>query len=70
MDGDVVDEIKIELIVQRRVYCGGRIDSEKRITVGRGTHDSLGSNIAGGTWPVLDDKCLTEPLGQRLTDQA
>jgi hypothetical protein len=30
-------------------------------------HYHLGADIAACTWPVLDDECLAEPLGEPLT---
>jgi hypothetical protein len=33
-------------------------------------HDRLSSEIAGGARPVLNNKWLTKPLRQPLTDQA
>src|SRR5215468_1183361 len=67
---DVADEIEIELVVERRVDRVESTDQEQRVTVGRGTHDRLGGDIAAGSRTVLDDERLTEPLRQPLTYQA
>src|SRR5262245_56513414 len=67
---DVVDEIEAETTLVE--LCIDRVDrshEEERIAIGRRTHDRLGSNIAGGTRPVLDDERLPKPLRQRLTNQ-
>src|SRR5260370_42137613 len=34
------------------------------------SHDCFGADIAAGSWTVLDDKCLTEPLRQPLCHEA
>jgi len=39
--------------------------SARRLPGGR-VHDCLGSNVAAGARPALDDELLTEPLGQPL----
>src|SRR5262245_6676156 len=65
---NVSDEIEIELVVDRRV---GRVRStteEKRVSVGRRTHDRLGPDIIPGTRSVLDDEWLAETLRQPLAD--
>src|SRR5262249_30641977 len=66
---DVADEIEIELVVERRVGRVERTDQEKRVAVGRGTHDRLGTDVAAATRPVIDNKLLAEPLRQPLADQ-
>src|SRR5262249_56736006 len=48
--------------------CDGGHEQE-RVATGRSAHDGLGSNMAGGTRPVLDDERLPKPLRQRLTNQ-
>ena len=45
------------------------VDQEQRVAVGRSAHDRLGGDIAAGTWPVLDDELLAEPLRQPLAHQ-
>src|SRR6266487_256059 len=59
---DVTDEIEIELVVERRVDRVERTGQEKRVAVGRGTHDRLGADIAAATRPVVDNELLAEPL--------
>jgi len=59
---NVTDEIEIELVVERRVGRVERTDQEKRVAVGRGTHDRLGTDVAAATRPVIDNKLLAEPL--------
>src|SRR5262245_49857928 len=67
---DVADEIEIEVVVERRVDRVRRSRQEERVAVRRRLHDRLGTDIAAGTRPVLDDELLAEPLGQPMTDQA
>src|SRR5262249_14668097 len=67
---DVADEIEIEVVVERRVARVESTDQEQRVTVGRGTHDCLGCDVAAGSRTVVDDERLTEPLRQPLTYQA
>ena len=66
-----MDEIEAETTLVE--LCIDRVDrshEEERIAIGRRTHDRLGSNIAGGTRPVLDYERLPKPLRQRLTNQS
>jgi hypothetical protein len=66
----VAEQAEIQLVIKRRVDgigCRGQVN---RIAVGRRTHDRLGTDIAGGAGPVLDDELLTEPLRQPRTQQA
>jgi hypothetical protein len=51
-----VDEVEIELVVERRIDCVRRSDMEKRVAIGRRLGDDLGSDIAARTWPVLDNE--------------
>src|SRR5205807_1146468 len=59
---DVADEIETELVVERRVDRIRRLDHQERIAVGGRAHDSLGADIAGYAWPILDDEWLAHPL--------
>ena len=59
---DVAEEIEIELVIES---CAGRVaavDQEERVAIRWRAHDGLGSDIAGGTCPVLDDERLPESL--------
>jgi len=67
---DVLDEIEIEFFVECRVDCIGRVSEKQCVAIGGCPHDRLGSDIATGACPVLNDKLLTEALRQPLTDQA
>src|SRR6516162_1617176 len=67
---DVPEKNEIELVVERRVDRVRGTYHEQRVAVRWRAHDRLGGNIAGSTWPALDDEWLAEPLRQRLTDQA
>jgi hypothetical protein len=40
-----------------------------RIAIGGCTYYCFGCDIAGGSWPVLHDERLAQPLRQPLTDQ-
>src|SRR5262247_2973786 len=64
---DVAAEIETKLFVQRSIDRVCRSDEEERIAVRERAHDRLGGNIAGSTWPALDDEWLAEPLRQPLT---
>jgi hypothetical protein len=62
--GDVVDEIEIELLVER---CADRIvrpDQEERIAVWGCTDGRLGADSAAAARPVLDDELLSVSLRQ------
>src|SRR5262245_25166388 len=67
---DVPDEIEIEICVERGVDRARGVYLEKRIAIGGCLHDRLGTDIAAGTRPVLDDEWLAEPFRKPLTHQA
>src|SRR5262245_7713654 len=67
---DVPDEIEIEICVECGVDRARGVYLEKRIAIGRCLHDRLGTDIAAGTRPVLNDKWLAEPFRKPLTHQA
>src|SRR5450759_1929782 len=67
---DVADEIETELVVKRGIARVCRRDQEEGVTVSGRAHYHLGSDIAGGAWPVLNNEWMTKPLRQPLTDQA
>jgi hypothetical protein len=52
---DVTDEIEIELFVERGVDGIRCTNHQERITVSRGTNDSLGAQIGACTRSILDD---------------
>src|SRR5262249_15268176 len=67
---NIVHEIEIEIVVQRRtnqIACG---DQKERIAVGGSTYDRLCTDVGACSRPVLDDKWLAESLRQPLSDQA
>src|SRR5262249_62048890 len=66
---DIADEIEIEFLEDRSTDCVRCSDIKERIAVGRRPHGSLSADIAAATRPVVDNKLLTEPLRQPLTDQ-
>src|SRR5215510_8809132 len=65
--GDIVDEVVIELLIERGVDHIIRADGEQRVAVRWRAHHDLGRDIAAGARPVLGDELLTEPLGELLT---
>ena len=66
----VLDEIKLEILVERLVYCVACVDQKKHVAIGRRVHDCLGGNIAAGPGSVLDDELLSKVLRQPMTDNA
>src|SRR5215204_7329366 len=66
---DVVDEVEIEFVIERRVDRIRRENQQQRVTVRRCARDRLGCQVGGGARAVLDDERLTEALRQPLTDQ-
>ena len=66
---DIADEIEVEVVVERCVDGRRRRDQEQRVTVRCSPHDKFGGHIAARAGPVLDDKLLTEPLGQPLANE-
>ena len=67
---DIAEEIEIEVVVERHVDHVRRRDQEQRIAVGRRVGSGLGTDIAAGARPVVDDELLAEPLRQPVADQA
>src|SRR5262245_8779108 len=63
-------KFEIEFVVEGRVDRVCRRDQEERVTVRICIHDRFGSDIGAGSWAVLDDEWLAEPLRQPLTHQA
>src|SRR5262249_32970597 len=63
------DEVKIELLVERRVHRVRQPHEQERMAVRRCPHDAFGADIAAGARSVLDDEWLGEPLRQRLTHE-
>jgi hypothetical protein len=68
--GGIANEIKIQLVVQRRVDRVVAPCYKQRIAVRRCAHDRLSADIGAATWPVLDDEWLAEALRQPLSHQA
>src|SRR6266849_4812555 len=59
---DVADEVEIELLVKRGVDRVCRTYQQQRVAIGRRAYHRLGADVGAGTWTVLDDKSLAEPL--------
>src|SRR5262245_3101840 len=67
---DIPQEVEFEILMQRRIDRVRWTSQKQCVTVRRRVHDRLSANIAAGTWPVLDDKRLTEPFRQSLSNEA
>jgi hypothetical protein len=67
---DVVDEIEIELVIERRIARVRCSDKEESISVRRCPHDRLGSDVAASARAVLDDELLAEPFRQQVPDES
>src|SRR5262245_17092653 len=67
---DVAEEIKVELIKERRVDRVRRRHQKKRIAVRLRAHRELGADVAIWTRVVLDEEGLAKPLRQPLTNKA
>src|SRR6266496_1092699 len=65
---NVAEEVEIEFFVKRRIDRGRGADQEEGVSVRRRIHDQLRTNIAAGSWPVLDDKLLAKTLREPLAD--
>src|SRR5207237_5851891 len=57
---DVIDEIELELFIERGVDGVGKADQKQRVAVGGGVQYGLGGDIAAGAGPVLNNELLTE----------
>src|SRR6516162_4711643 len=64
------NEVVVEFFEQCCIDCCGSADHEERIAVCRRTHDRLYTDIATTARTVLDEELLTEPLRQKLTNEA
>ena len=68
---DVAEEIVIELAFEERcIDRARRGGQQERITIRGRTHDHLGPDRGGRTWPVLDHKWLAEALRKPLSHQS
>src|SRR5215470_13901730 len=67
---DIADEIVVELVVECCIDRVQTTDQEKRVAVRGRAHGGLGADIAAATRPAVDNKLLSEPLRQPLSDQA
>src|SRR5262245_47084006 len=67
---DIADEIVVELVVECCIDRVQTTDQEKRVAVCGRAHGGLGADIAAATRSVVDNKLLSEPLRQPLSDQA
>ena len=65
-----MDEIEIQLGIERGVDGVPTADHEQRVAVCWRAHDRFGADIGAGARPVVDDEWLPEPLRQPLSDQA
>src|SRR5262245_50094829 len=61
---------EIDGAIERGVDHVVRRNDQKRVAVRRRARHHLGRDVGGGTRPVLDDECLTEPLLQPFSHQA
>src|SRR5215831_182899 len=65
----VTDEIETQLVVKGGIDRRGCVSPEQRIAISWHTDNGLRGDVGGGSGPVLNDKRLTEPRGERLTHQ-
>ena len=66
---DIPDEGETEVLIESCVDRIGRSYQQQRIAVRCRAHHGLGGEVGAGTWPVLDNKLLTEPRRQPLSHQ-
>src|SRR5262245_33972367 len=67
---NVLDEMEIQVVVERRVDGVRRRYDQQRVTIGGRAHHGLGADVAARTWPVLDNERLAKSLGKPLRYQA
>ena len=65
----LLDEIEIELVVERGVDRVRRSDQQQRVAVRRGPQHLLGGDIGAAARPVLDDERLAEFFRKPLPHQ-
>ena len=66
----VAEKTETKIIVERRVDGIRRHREKQQVPVRGRAHDSFRADIAAGTWPVVDDELLAQPLRQPLTQHA
>lgn len=59
---DVVDEIEVELFIERLINSIRGGDEEQCVAIRWRSHDHFGADITAGARPVLDDESLSEPI--------
>src|SRR3954470_21701201 len=67
---DIVDEIKIQLLVECRIDGVHGPAEQERVAVGRCTNSRFGCEVACCAGPVLNDDWLAHLLRQPLSEQA
>jgi hypothetical protein len=67
---NVADDIEIELVVERGIDRGRRPEENERIAVRSRMYCRLGTDVGGGTRPVVEDDGPAQPLRQPLPHQA
>jgi hypothetical protein len=65
-----VDEVEIEIGIERGIDCIGRYRNQQRIAVRCRRGGEFGADIAGGARPVVDNELLAEPMRQIVGDDA
>jgi len=66
---DISYEIKVEIIVKRRIVSVRVGSDEQCVAVRRRPHDGLSCDVAARTRPVFNEKLLTHPLRKPVTNQ-
>src|SRR5262245_40785082 len=62
----VINEIEVELLIERRIDGIRGRRQQKSIAIGGRTHDRFSGDIAARTGSVVDNEWLPEPFGQPL----
>ena len=68
--GKILDEVVVELAVQRHIDGVRDVAHQQRVTVGRRLRRELGTDVGAGARPVVEDNLLGKALGQLAAEDA
>jgi len=57
---EIADEVEVQLLEQRCIYCVHGAAEDERVAVGGGSNGRLGGELAAGARPILHDNRLAK----------
>jgi len=67
---EIADEVEVQLLEQRCIYCVHGAAEDERVAVGGGSNGRLGGELAAGARPILHDNRLAKAIRQPLRHDA